>query len=103
MITAPYTSLLMTSIGVIYGVLVAPSPIGYARRSEANHLEPAHSPLAGLPCWLLNAFIFVAPGLLIISVVVPAVRLIVASKDIEFLASKRRALRKIPGREKYKC
>lgn len=83
---APYTAILMTSIGVCYGILVAPSPMVYARRTASGELVPRRGPLSGLPCWLLNAFVVAAPVSLIASVTPPAVKLTLAVKKQELHA-----------------
>jgi hypothetical protein len=83
---APYTAILMTSIGVCYGILVAPSPMVYARRMPNGELVPRKGPLSGLPCWILNGFIIAAPLALIATVLPPAVKLTSAVKKQELLA-----------------
>jgi hypothetical protein len=87
-ITAPYVSILMTSTGVLYGVLVAPTGLANIRRSSEDTLLPPQLPLAGLPCWLLNAFVFTAPMVVIVSVLVPSILLVLAVKKSEHLGSK---------------
>ena len=83
---APYTAILMTSIAVCYGILVAPSPMVYARRTASGELIPRKGPLSGLPCWILNGFIIAAPLALIATVLPPAVKLTHAVKTQELHA-----------------
>jgi hypothetical protein len=84
---APYLSLIMTSVGCIYGILVAPSPFSYAKRGVNADLIPARSPLSSLPCWMLNGFVVLAPTILIASVLGPAITLTLAVKRLEMQSS----------------
>lgn len=83
---APYIAILLTSTGVLYGVLVAPTALADIRRTREDTLLPPQAPLAGLPCWVLNTFIFLAPTLVIVSILVPATMLVEAVKQGEQLA-----------------
>lgn len=84
---APYIAILLTSTGVLYGVLVAPTALVNIKRSRDDTLLPPQAPLAGLPCWLLNSFIFLAPTVVIVSILVPAIKLVAAVKQSEELGS----------------
>lgn len=83
---APYTAILMTSIGVCYGILVAPSPMVYAKRTASGELVPRKGPLSGLPCWILNSFVVAAPLALLVTVLPPAIKLTMAVKRQELHA-----------------
>lgn len=85
---APYVAILLTSTGVLYGVLVVPTALGDVRRTREDTLLPPQAPLAGLPCWLLNSFIFLAPTVVIVSILVPAIKLVNAVKKNEQLGCK---------------
>lgn len=87
LLAAPYLSILLTSLGVIYGILVAPTPLAKLRHAHDDTISAPPSPLAGMPCWLLNAFIFVAPLLILVSIIIPAVMLVTAVQKSEELAS----------------
>lgn len=81
---APYLELLFTSTGILYAILVTPSPLAYARKLDAHGQLVAHQPpLAGLPVWLLNSFIFAAPVAVSVAVLIPGIRLILACKRME--------------------
>lgn len=74
----------MTSLGVLYGILVAPSPLATARRGvQDGNAASKQPPLAFLPCWLLNGFIFAAPLGLVVAVSIPASRLLNSVKTLE--------------------
>ncbi|CAD6567698.1 MAG: hypothetical protein CYPHOPRED_002002 [Cyphobasidiales sp. Tagirdzhanova-0007] len=80
----PFIGLLLTFIGVIYAILVTASPLAYARRAPSDGQLVSHQPpLARTPCWLLNAFIFAAPIVTLIGILVPGIRLIHATRSLE--------------------
>ena len=81
---APYVTVLLPSLGVLYAILVAPSPLSFARRAPSGgHLVPHKPPLGWIPSWILNSFIFIAPLTVLIAVLIPGVRLVKAVKNLE--------------------
>lgn len=60
-----------------------PTAMGDIRRTRDDSLLPPQAPLAGLPCWFLNSFIFLAPTAVIVSILVPGIKLVNAVKSSE--------------------
>lgn len=82
--SAPYCSLLFSAIGCIYAVLVTPSPLISSRRQQADpSILDATAPLSGIPCWVLNTFVFAAPLAVLITILVPGIRLILSVRGLE--------------------
>ena len=85
---APYLQLFWTSAGVLYGTLVASSPIAY-HSGSTGEVRAARPPLAFLPCWFLNSFLFSVPIITIIAVGVPAGKLLASTNALEAYGCKR--------------